>query len=138
MRKLYFAVASILFVFSACIKNECIKPARSAINEPPAIKVISPFSIPVLKPGDVLEVKAVFTDRDVVYVASWEALRAAGVCGTNPYSGQFEPKTSEYEMNFNSSFQRILPVIKQFVYMELMVPEIFLRSISGSRQQIDF
>ena len=100
MRKLYFAVASILFVFSACIKNECIKPARSAINEPPAIKVISPFSIPVLKPGDVLEVKAVFTDRDVVYVASWEALRAAGVCGTNPYSGQFEPKTSEYEMNF--------------------------------------
>ena len=100
MRKLYFAVASILFVFSACIKNECIKPARSAINEPPAIKVISPFSIPILKPGDVLEVKAVFTDRDVVYVASWEALRAAGVCGTNPYSGQFEPKTSEYEMNF--------------------------------------
>jgi len=100
MRKLYFAVASILFVFSACIKNECIKPARSAINEPPAIKVISPFSIPILKPGDVLEVKAVFTDRDVVYVASWEALRAAGVCGTNPYSGQFEPKISEYEMNF--------------------------------------
>ena len=47
-----------------------------------------------------LEVKALFTDRDVVYVASWEALRAAGVCGTNPYSGQFEPKTSEYEMNF--------------------------------------
>jgi len=100
MRKLFFAVTAVFLIFSACIKNNCIKPTRSAINEPPTIKIISPLSIPTLKPGDVLEVKAIFTDRDVVYVASWEALRAAGVCGTNPYSGQFEPKISEYEMNF--------------------------------------
>jgi len=100
MRKLFFAVTAVFLIFSACIKNNCIKPTRSAINEPPAIKIISPLSIPTLKPGDVLEVKAIFTDRDVVYVASWEALRAAGVCGNNPYSGQFEPKISEYEMNF--------------------------------------
>ena len=99
MRKLFFAVTAVFLIFSACIKNDCIKPTRSAINEPPTIKIISPLSIPILKPGDVLEVKAVFTDRDVVYVASWEALRAAGVCGNNPYSGQFEPKISEYEMN---------------------------------------
>ena len=100
MRKLFFAVTAVFLIFSACIKNDCVKSTRSAINEPPTIKIISPLSIPILKPGDVLEVKAAFTDRDVVYVASWEALRAAGVCGTNPYSGQFEPKISEYEMNF--------------------------------------
>jgi|SRR5687767_2733547 len=100
MRKLYFAVACMLFIFSACTKTINNPSLRNPINEPPLIKVISPLSIPTLKPGDVLEVKAVFTDRDVVYVASWEALRAGGVCGTNPYSGQFEPKTSEYEMNF--------------------------------------
>lgn len=100
MKKLYFAVATVVFIFSACIKTENCQPTRSAINEPPTIKVLSPQSIPTLKPGDVLEVKALFTDRDVVYVASWEALRAAGVCGNNPYSGQFEPKISEYEMNF--------------------------------------
>jgi len=99
MRKLYFAVATVLFIFSACTKT-INNPDCDPNNEPPTIKIISPKSIPTLKPGDLLEVKALFTDRDVVYVASWEALRAAGVCGTNPYSGQFEPKTSEYEMNF--------------------------------------
>ena len=99
MRKLYFAVATVLFIFSACTKT--INDTNcDPNNEPPTIKIISPLSIPTLKAGDMLEVKALFTDRDVVYVASWEALRAAGVCGTNPYSGQFEPKTSEYEMNF--------------------------------------
>ncbi|HWN88689.1 MAG TPA: hypothetical protein VNM35_06490 [Chitinophagaceae bacterium] len=99
MRKLYFAVATVLFIFSACTKT--INDTNCDPNsEPPTIKIISPLSIPTLKAGDMLEVKALFTDRDVVYVASWEALRAAGVCGTNPYSGQFEPKTSEYEMNF--------------------------------------
>ncbi|HEV8270724.1 MAG TPA: hypothetical protein VGQ04_05420 [Chitinophagaceae bacterium] len=100
MRKLYFAVALIFFIFSACIKTVNNDSNCDPNNEPPTIKVISPQSIPTLKPGDLLEVKALFTDRDVVYVASWEALRAAGVCGNNPYSGQFEPKTSEYEMNF--------------------------------------
>jgi hypothetical protein len=100
MRKLYFAVALTFFIFSACTKKVNNPINCDPNNEPPAIKVISPLSIPTLKPGEVLEVKAVFTDRDVVYVASWEALRAAGVCGTNPYSGQFEPKISEYEMNF--------------------------------------
>ena len=99
MRKLYFAVATVLFIFSACTKT-INDPNCDPNNEPPTIKIISPLSIPTLKAGDMLEVKALFTDRDVVYVASWEALRAAGVCGTNPYSGQFEPKTSEYEMNF--------------------------------------
>jgi len=99
MRKLYFAVATVLFIFSACTKT--INDTNCDPNsEPPTIKIISPLSIPTLKAGDMLEVKALFTDRDVVYVASWEALRAAGVCSTNPYSGQFEPKTSEYEMNF--------------------------------------
>jgi len=99
MRKLYFAVATVLFIFSACTKT-INDPNCDPNNEPPTIKIISPLSIPTLKAGDMLEVKALFTDRDVVYVASWEALRAAGVCGTNPYSGQFEPKTSEYEMDF--------------------------------------
>ena len=99
MRKLYFAGATVLFIFSACTKT--INDTNGDPNSvPPTIKIISPLSIPTLKAGDMLEVKALFTHRDVVYVASWEALRAAGVCGTNPYSGQFEPKTSEYEMNF--------------------------------------
>ena len=75
MKKLYFAVATVVFIFSACIKTENCQSTRSAINEPPTIKVLSPQSIPTLKPGDLLEVKALFTDRDVVYVASWEALR---------------------------------------------------------------
>ena len=99
MRKLYFAVALIIFIFSACTKS-INKSTACAINEPPVIKVISPGTLPQLKPGAQLQVKAVFTDHDIVYVASWEALRASGVCGNNPYSGQFEPKTDEYEMNF--------------------------------------
>jgi len=100
MKKLYFAVAFILFIFSACTKIVNNQSTRDPINEPPTIKVVSPQSIPILKAGDLLEVKAIFSDRDVVYVASWEALRAEGLCGGNPYSGQFEPKTAEYEMNF--------------------------------------
>jgi hypothetical protein len=100
MRKLFFAVTVVFLFFSACIKTESVNSTRSAINEPPTIKVVSPQSIPILKAGDLLEVKAIFSDRDVVYVASWEALRAEGLCGSNPNSGQFEPKTSEYEMNF--------------------------------------
>jgi hypothetical protein len=100
MRKLFFAVTVVFLIFSGCSKSESINSACSAINEPPAIKVVSPLSIPILKSGDLLEVKAVFNDPDVVYVASWEALRAEGLCGSNPYSGQFEPRSSEYEMNF--------------------------------------
>jgi hypothetical protein len=100
MRKLLFAVTAVFLFFSACIKTESINSTCNAINEPPAIKVISPLSIPILKAGDLLEVKAIFSDRDVVHFASWEALRAEGLCGGNPYRGQFEPKTGEYEMNF--------------------------------------
>jgi hypothetical protein len=100
MRKLFFAVTAVFLIFSACIKTDSANSTCSAINEPPIIKVVSPQSIPTLKAGDLLEVKAIFSDRDVVYIASWEALRAEGLCGGNPYNGQFEPKTSEYEMNF--------------------------------------
>jgi hypothetical protein len=92
MRKLYFAVASVLFIFSACTKTSVKKNTTCAINEPPAIKVITPTTTQTLKAGDILQVKAMFSDHDIVYVASWEALRASGVCGNNPYSGQFEPK----------------------------------------------
>lgn len=99
MRKLYFALASVLFIFSACTKTSVKKNTACAINEPPAIKVITPTSAPTLRPGEILQVKAMFSDHDIVYVASWEALRASGVCGNSPYSGQFEPKTDEFEMN---------------------------------------
>ena len=99
MRKLYFAVASVLFIFSACIKTSLKKNTACATNEPPAIRVITPTITPTVKPGDILHIKAMFSDHDIVYVASWEALRASAVCGNNPYSGQFEPKTDEFEMN---------------------------------------
>jgi len=99
MRKIYFTVAAVLLIFSDCVKTSVRDDRNCDPNDPPIIKVISPKATPTLKPGDVLEIKAVFSDRDIVYVASWEALRAAGVCGNNPYSGQFEPKTDEFEMN---------------------------------------
>ena len=99
MRKLYFAVAIILFIFSACSRT-INNNSACATNAPPVIKIISPTTPPVLKPGDQLQVKAIFNARYIVYVASWEALRASAVCGNNPYSGQFEPRTDEYEMNF--------------------------------------
>ena len=99
MRKLYFAVSLIIFIFSACSRN-INNNSACATNDPPVIKIISPATTPVLKPGDQLQVKAIFHARYIVYVASWEALRASVVCGNNPYSGQFEPKTDEYEMKF--------------------------------------
>ncbi len=35
----------------------------------------------------------------MIAVASWEALQAAGLCGTNPYSEETQPWTFDYEMN---------------------------------------
>lgn len=100
MRKLYFITVLIIFISFSCSKGINSKLGTCSTNEPPTIKIISPIGTPTLKPGDQLQVKATFTDHDIIYVASWEALRASAVCGNNPYSGQYEPKTYEYEMNF--------------------------------------
>lgn len=103
MRKLYFAVASFLFIFSACTKTTIKKPTRNPINEPPVVKIISPTSLEsrIFRPYDQLTVRAMITDIDLVAVASWEALNAAPVCGTNPYKGSFSPLTYEYELSFS-------------------------------------
>ena len=101
MRKLFIVMIPVFFIASACSKTINDKPARSAINEPPVIKVITPTSVQVLKQYDQLTVKAMITDIDLVAVASWEAVNAAGACGSNPYKGSYTPMTSEYELNFS-------------------------------------
>ena len=35
----------------------------------------------------------------MIAVASWEALRAAAVCGSNPYKEETRPWTYDHEMN---------------------------------------
>ena len=100
MRNLFFVAVFIIFVFSSCSKSINSKLTTCSTNEPPTLKVISPTGTPTLKPGDELLVKAIFSDHDIIYAASWEALRASAVCGNNPYNGQYEPKIDEFEMNF--------------------------------------
>ena len=101
MRNSLFAAVITLLIFSACTKSIKVKQPAADNNEPPTITIISPSVMPTVKAGDQIEVKAVLSDKDLVFVAAWEALRASsGVCGSSPYHGQFEPKSSEYEMNF--------------------------------------
>ena len=111
MKKLYFAIASILFIFSACTKPTISKPTRNPYNEPPLIKIITPTSLQtqVFRPYDQLTVKAMVTDIDLVAIASWEALNAAPVCGTNPYKASFNPMTYEYELSFSFTIPPYFP-----------------------------
>jgi hypothetical protein len=99
MRKL-FPVIFLFGIMTACTKHGGGPAAKNENNEPPAIKIISPVTTPELHPGDELNVKARFSDIDLVAVASWEALRAAAVCGNNAYKGEYRPMTYEFEMNF--------------------------------------
>ena len=111
MRKLYFAVASVLFIFSACTKTINNKPTRNPYNDPPVIKVITPSSLEskVFRPYDQLTIKAMMIDIDLVAVASWEALGAAGACGVNPYKGSFTPMTYDYELSFSFTIPPFFP-----------------------------
>jgi len=100
MRKfiLSFSVISVLAI--SCTKSVSDASSRNPINEAPTIKVITPTVIPSLKAGDELFVKALLTDRDLISVASWEAINAAVLCGNNPYKGEFKPMVYDFEMNF--------------------------------------
>ena len=109
MRKLYFAVASIVFIFSNCVKTTTSKPTRDPINEPPSIKIIAPTTAQVLKPFDQLTVKAIFTDFDLVAIASWEAVGAALACGPNKHRDSFTPMVYDYEMNFSFTIPPFFP-----------------------------
>ena len=101
MRNLFFAIVSLSFIISACSKTITGKPSRNPVNEPPEIKIIAPVSKQILRPNDQLTVKALITDRDLVAVASWEAVSAtAALCGNNPFKGSFTPMVYDYEMNF--------------------------------------
>ena len=102
MRKLYFTVASIILIFSACTKTKIRTPTRNPFNEPPAIKIVLPTTLQsqLFKPYYQLKVKAIMTDIDLVAVASWEAINAAPVCGANPWMGTFNPMTYDFEMEF--------------------------------------
>jgi len=103
MRKLYFAVVSILFIFYGCTKTITSKPTRNPYNDPPVIKIVAPSDLQslVFKPYEQLKVKAMITDIDLVAVASWEALNAGGACGNNPWMGSNNPMTYEFELNFS-------------------------------------
>ena len=101
MRKLLFAAFAIAFISSSCTKSITGKATRNPINEAPVIKILSANNEQILKPLDQLNVKAMMTDVDLVAVASWEALNAAGACGNNPYKGSFTPMTQEYELDFS-------------------------------------
>lgn len=83
----------------SCSRSDINPGSTEITTKPPSIKIISPTTVPTLHPGDVLEVKAHLYDADIIYVASWEAVRASAICGSNPYSGQFEPKTCHYDMD---------------------------------------
>jgi hypothetical protein len=111
MRKLYFAVAFVLFISSACTKTISSKPTRDPYNDPPVIKIQTPSNLEaqVFRPYDQLTVKATITDIDLVAIASWEALNAAPVCGTNPYRGSFNPMTYEYELSFSFTIPPFFP-----------------------------
>lgn len=111
MRKFYFAVAFVLLIFSACTKTITSKPTRNPYNDPPVIKIIVPSTLQsqVFKPYDQLNIKAMITDIDLVAVASWEALNAAPVCGTNPYKGSYSPLTYEYELSFSFTIPPFFP-----------------------------
>src|SRR5258705_13425066 len=98
MRRLYLALACFIFIISACSKTISNKQSVSRSNGSPSIIVTSPITIKTLKPNEVLEVKAIFSDPDLVNVASWEAIKASGACGGSPHSGQFEPEVAEFEM----------------------------------------
>ena len=111
MRKLYFAVAFVLFISSACTKMINNKPTRNPYNDPPEIKITTPSNLEaqVFRPYDQLTVKAMITDIDLVAVASWEALNAAPVCGTNPYRASYNPMTYEYELSFSFTIPPFFP-----------------------------
>jgi len=111
MRKLYFTVAAIILIFSACTKTKTTTPTRNPYNDPPAIKIITPSNLQtqVFKPYDQLKVKAMITDIDLIAVAAWEAINAAPVCGTNPWMGTFNPMTYEFELEFAFTIPPFFP-----------------------------
>ena len=100
MRNIFLTIISLSFILSACSKTINGKPVRDPVNDPPEIKIITPIGKQVLHPNEQLTVKAIITDIDLVAVASWEAVDAEGLCGSNPYRGSFTPMTYDYEMSF--------------------------------------
>ena len=101
MRNLFLAIVSLSLIVSGCSKTLNGKLGRDPVNEPPEIKIIAPNSKQSLRPNDHLTVKALITDRDLVAVASWEAINATpALCGNNPFKGSFTPMVYDYEMNF--------------------------------------
>jgi hypothetical protein len=101
MRKLLPLLIALTVIFSACSKTINGKPGRNPVNEPPVIKIISANNTQTLRPLELLRVKALMTDIDLVAVSSWEALNAAVACGPNPYKGSFSPMTYDYELEFS-------------------------------------
>ena len=99
MRKFLAVIPCLVFILS-CNRSDFNPELREISTKPPSIKIISPTIIPTLHPGEVLEVKAHLYDPDIIYVASWEAVRASVICGNNQYSQQFEPKQCHYDMDF--------------------------------------
>ena len=111
MRKLYYAVASVLLLFSACTKTTTSGPTRNPYNDPPVIKVTAPSSLQpqTFKPYDQLTIKAMITDIDLVAVAAWEAMDAAGACGNNPHMGSYNPMTHDFELSFSFTIPPAFP-----------------------------
>lgn len=111
MRRLFFTVATVILVFSACTKPNTGTPLRNPYNDPPTIKVIQPASLEpkVFKPYEQLKVKAIMTDVDLVAVASWEAINAAPVCGPNPWKGTFNPMQYDFELEFAFTIPPFFP-----------------------------
>ena len=109
MRKLCFAIFVLALISLACGKTSIKNPTRDPINDPPTIKVVNPTAAQLLKPYEQLNVKAIFTDVDIVAVASWEAIDAAAVCGPNQYKGTFSPNTYEFEMDFSFTVPPLFP-----------------------------
>ena len=99
--QLYILLIS-LFSILSCSKESGFPTLIDPVNEPPLIKVNSPVSLPELHPSDVLKVNALITDKDLVAIASWEALEAnSSLCGSNPFKASFSPRQYDFEMNIS-------------------------------------
>ena len=99
MRKLIPAIFLISLFANACTKSSGV--AGVSDSEPPLIKIISPVNLPELHPGDQLNITANISDNRRLIAAAWEALKAAAVCGNNPYKGEFQISAKNFEMNIS-------------------------------------
>src|SRR5688572_21736114 len=97
MKKFFSAVFLAALLLTSCTKKT-INPG-TADTESPVIKIISPLAIPNLRAGEYLNIKAIITDNVMLHTIAWEAVNAAGVCGNNPYKGEYSPGELVHEMN---------------------------------------